>query len=273
MQAKESSWEARLKSDSAHIHTVLAVSKCIKHDETWNTVLKCVGMKIWCGTCRFDTGTQCWVHRSVLRLPILPECSKGGHLEGGMPKRREIWLFQGANMDETAWNFDARIQSPWPTISTGIHSPGLRVPWASMQKPLVRVERLLHSVKQEKESERVTLWHVNRTHWWQPGNLKAAQIIITSIERWQSGALQSWSDSEVSREGSLDLPFLSILVPKWAALTLTLYTQHCVPVSHLQVPHQISTPTRFSTVFQVLSCSTQSLLARTVHKRQLNNRR
>ncbi len=43
-------------------HTVLAVSKCVKHGETWNTVLKHVGVKIWCGTCRCDTGRQCWVH-------------------------------------------------------------------------------------------------------------------------------------------------------------------------------------------------------------------
>ncbi len=36
---------------------------------------------------------------------------------------------------------------------------------------------------------------------------------------------------------------LSILAPKWAALTLTLCTEHCVPVSHLHVPHQNSTST------------------------------
>ncbi len=58
---------------------------------------------------------------------------------------------------------------------------------------------------------------------------------------------------------------LSILAPKWAALTLTLCTQHCVPVSHLCVPHQNSTSTCFSTVFQVSSCLTHLLTARTVH--------
>ncbi len=40
----------------------------------------------------------------------------------------------------------------------------------------------------------------------------------------------------------------SILAPKWAALTLTLCTQHCAPGSHVHVPHQNSTSTRFSTV-------------------------
>ncbi len=40
---------------------------------------------------------------------------------------------------------------------------------------------------------------------------------------------------------------LSILAPKWAAWTLIQCTQHCVPVSHLRVPHQNSTSTRFST--------------------------
>ncbi len=59
---------------------------------------------------------------------------------------------------------------------------------------------------------------------------------------------------------------LSILVPKWASLTLTLCTQHCVPVSRLHLPHQIFTPTCFSTVFQVSSCLTQVLTARTVCK-------
>ena len=39
-----------------------------------------------------------------------------------------------------------------------------------------------------------------------------------------------------------------ILTPKWAASTLNLFTQHCVPVSHLHVPHQNSTSTCFSTV-------------------------
>ncbi len=60
----------------------------------------------------------------------------------------------------------------------------------------------------------------------------------------------------------------SILAPKWAALTLTLCTQHCVPVSHLHVPHQNSTSTCFSTVFQVSSCLTHLLTARTVQVTQ-----
>ena len=41
---------------------------------------------------------------------------------------------------------------------------------------------------------------------------------------------------------------LSTLTPKWAALTLTLCAQHCVPASHLHVPHQKFTSTRFRTV-------------------------
>ncbi len=49
---------------------------------------------------------------------------------------------------------------------------------------------------------------------------------------------------------------LSILAPKWAALSLT----QC-----LRVPHQNSTSTCFSTVFQVLSCLTHLLMARTVY--------
>ena len=60
---------------------------------------------------------------------------------------------------------------------------------------------------------------------------------------------------------------LSILPPKWAALTLTQCTQYCVPVAHLHIPHQIVTPTCFSVVFQVSSCSTHLLTARTIHPR------
>ncbi len=58
---------------------------------------------------------------------------------------------------------------------------------------------------------------------------------------------------------------LSILVPKWVTWTLSHCTQHCVPISHLYVPHQIFTPTCFSTVFQVSSCSTQLLSSRTLY--------
>ncbi len=37
----------------------------------------------------------------MLRLHILVlECSKGSHLEGGMPNRREIWPFQRVKGDE-----------------------------------------------------------------------------------------------------------------------------------------------------------------------------
>ncbi len=43
--------------------TVLAMSKCVKHDEAWNTVLKHVDVEFWCGTRRCDAGTQCWVFK------------------------------------------------------------------------------------------------------------------------------------------------------------------------------------------------------------------
>ncbi len=52
---------------------------------------------------------------------------------------------------------------------------------------------------------------------------------------------------------------LNTLAPKWAALTLTLCTQHCVPVSHLHVPYQNSTLTCLRTVWEAPSCSLQLL--------------
>ncbi len=74
-------------------------------------------------------------------------------------------------MDEIGWNSHGRIRTQRQTFSSGIHSPGPPAPWASMQKPHVRVERLLGSVKQQKENDGGTLWHVNKTHRRQLGNL------------------------------------------------------------------------------------------------------
>ncbi len=51
------------------------------------------------------------------------------------------------------------------------------------------------------------------------------------------------------------------LLIKWAALTLKLSTQHCAQGSHLHIPHQNSTSTRFSTVCEVMSYSTLSVMA------------
>ncbi len=46
---------------------------------------------------------------------------------------------------------------------------------------------------------------------------------------------------------------LHLSTPKWAPLTLTLCTQHCVPVSQLHVPHQNSASTYFSKAYEVMS--------------------
>ncbi len=137
-------------------HTVPAVSNCVEHDGTSYAVLKRVEVEFWCGTCTCDPGTQ----RSVRRVNVeaahfgarmLKREPTGGET---MPNRREIWLFQGINVDEMA---KILIGKTRPTISTGSHSPGPPAPWASMQKPRVRVERLLRSVKQQKESDQGSL--------------------------------------------------------------------------------------------------------------------
>ena len=155
------------------MYTVQAVSNCVGHDGTSYAVLKRVEVEFWCGTCRFETGTQCSVRRVNVEAAhfgarVLKKKPPGG---GAMPNRRENRLLQGVNADEIGWNFCRRILTPWPTISTGIHSPGPPALWASMQKPRVQVERLLRSVRQQKGSDRGTLGQVNKTHWWQSGNL------------------------------------------------------------------------------------------------------
>ncbi len=48
---------------STRVCTVLAVSNCIEYGGTSYAVLKRVEVELWCGMCRCDTGTQCWVHR------------------------------------------------------------------------------------------------------------------------------------------------------------------------------------------------------------------
>ena len=110
---------------------------------------------------------------SMSRLPILElEGSKGSHLERGPCQTEEKFSFlQGRNVNEMDWNSHGGIQIPCPTISSGIHSPGPPAPWVSMQKPCDLVERLLGSVKQQKESDRVRLGQVNKTHRLQSGNL------------------------------------------------------------------------------------------------------
>ncbi len=138
--------------------TVLAGSNCVEHDSTSYAVLKCVEVEFWCGISRCDTGTQCWVHRVNVKAAhfgarVLKRKPPG---EGAMPNWIEIWLFQGVNVNEMGWNFHGRILTPWPTISIGIHSLGHLVPYVSTQKPHVWVERLLYSVKLQKESDRVT---------------------------------------------------------------------------------------------------------------------
>ncbi len=45
---------------------------------------------------------------------------------------------------------------------------------------------------------------------------------------------------------------------------MKLCAQHCAQVSNLRVPHRNSTSTSFSTAYEVLSCSTQLLVVRTI---------
>ncbi len=112
--------------------------------------------------------TQINVEAAHFGARVLKRKPPGG---GAMPNEREIWRFQGVKVDEIDWNFHGTIQTQRQAFSSRIHSPGPPAPWASTQKPCVHVERLLHSAKQQKESDRVTIWHVNKTHLQHSGNL------------------------------------------------------------------------------------------------------
>ncbi len=114
-----------------------------------------------------------------------------------MPNKTEIWLLEEVKVDEIGWNFHGTIWTQRQTFSSGIHPPGPQVLWAHMQKHCVWVKRLLGLVKQQKESNRVTLWQVNKTHLWQSGHL--VPMIVPHCRS------MTWSDSVVVREGSPDL--------------------------------------------------------------------
>ncbi len=129
---------------------------------------------------------------------------------GGMPNGTQMWLFEGVKVDEIGWNFHGTIWTQRQTFSRGIHLPGPPAPWASMQKPCVQVERLLGSVKQQKESNRVTIWQVNKTHWWQSGNLDLdchlLPLLMTAI--WTVFSRYCWVWSGL-RSSGVQLPFLT----------------------------------------------------------------
>ncbi len=82
---------------------------------------------------------------SMSRLPnLVLECSIGGHLEGGPCQTGlKSGFLRGKKWIKLAEIFMGQSQPP--------------APCTGMQKPRVRVERLLRSVKQPKESDRVTL--------------------------------------------------------------------------------------------------------------------
>ncbi len=153
--------------------TVLAVSNCVGHDGTSYAVLKHIEVEFGRGTSSCDTGTQCSVHWINVKTAHFGAKMLKRNPPGGwaMPNRTERWLFEGIKVDEIGWNFHGTIWTQRQTFSSGIHPPGPPALWASMQKPCVWVERLLGSVKQQKESERVTLGQVNKTRQWHSGHL------------------------------------------------------------------------------------------------------
>ncbi len=118
-------------------YTVLAVSNCVGHDVTSYAVLQRVEGGFWCGTCRCEIGTHCWVHRLNVKAAhfgatMLKRKTTG---EGDILKGLEIWPFPGVNADEIAWNFPGGVLPTRHTLSRGNHSPGPPELWASTQKP------------------------------------------------------------------------------------------------------------------------------------------
>ncbi len=116
------------------------------------------------------------------------------------------------------------------------------------------------------KSDRVTIWQVNKTcrrqlghltscWWWQ----SSLHLLVRNADR-QCSHPQLVSPDHWSQRMQPSLAFMSRL----SSMSFV-YSSKCRPVSHLHVSHQIFTPTCFSTVFQVSSCLTHLLKARTVH--------
>ncbi len=117
-------------SQTRRLYSVLAVSNCVGHDGTSYTVLKRVEVEFWCGTCRCETETQCWLHRVNVTAAHFGARMHKRKLPGdeGMPNGTEIWFFQEANIDEIGWNLYGGIWTQRQTFSSGSHSPGTFIP-------------------------------------------------------------------------------------------------------------------------------------------------
>ncbi len=102
--------------------------------------------------------------RSTWRLPILVlECSKGSHLEGSHAKQKRKLAFSGGKRGLTWLKFSWNNLDPKADIFQWDSLPRPSSTMSKHSKPCVWVERLLYSMKQQKESDRVTLWQVNKT--------------------------------------------------------------------------------------------------------------
>ncbi len=145
-------------------NTVLAISNCISHDSTCYTVLKHVEVEFWCGICRCDPGTQCWVQWSMSRLPILVlECSKGTHLKEGPCQTEEkfSFFFRGGGWKwiKLAEIFMGESGPPGPPFPSGFTPQALRCYKQACRNP---VSRLRGCYVQWSSKKRVTGWHFDR---------------------------------------------------------------------------------------------------------------
>ncbi len=114
-------------------------------------------MEFWGGTCRYDTQVQCWVQTFSVRdahldATVLKTRQTG---QDSMPKRLEIQLFSGGDVNELDWNFHGTVPAPWPIISARFHSPGPPAPCATLRNLIIQAKRLLDSVRWRKRRDRV----------------------------------------------------------------------------------------------------------------------
>ena len=75
---------------------------------------------------RCDPGTQCSVHRVNVKdahfgARVLKRRPPG---EGGRAKPKRDLTFSGGKSGQNELKILQKILTPWPTISTGIYSPG-----------------------------------------------------------------------------------------------------------------------------------------------------
>ncbi len=141
-------------------------------------------MKTWCRTCRCDIGTQSWVQRFNVQAAHLGTrmLKRKWPGRGPMPNGTEIWLFEGEKVDEMAWNFLWDNPSHQVNHFHMVASPRSSGAMHRHAKTLCPGWEVATFHEAAKMSDRVTLWHVDKTHRWHLGSLDLVCLLCNVFQ-------------------------------------------------------------------------------------------